>query len=268
VIFTSYFDEADTHGPSPTVIMAGYLGHAYQWQRFDKKIRCMQQDHRFTIFHATDFKSRHGEFEGWTDDQCSNLIGDLLHLVKNYLTAGMTIALERERYLTEYRADAPSKMHLDSQYGLCFRSCMGHLIDRMEQRGFRDRLDVVIESGHNNAEDCRRIFHQIKARYEQAGYKFLGSFTTELKSECLPLMVGDMLAATHSMLRGGKTSTKVEDYVLLTPEAPSKKGVLAFLELMPGALRKLKAEFLMERERRAEEWKRRRDARKALSTAA
>jgi 8-oxo-dGTP pyrophosphatase MutT (NUDIX family) len=30
MIFTAYFDEADTHGPSPTVIMAGVVGHAYR----------------------------------------------------------------------------------------------------------------------------------------------------------------------------------------------------------------------------------------------
>jgi hypothetical protein len=33
VIFTAYLDEADTHGPSPDIIMAGFLGHAFQWRR-------------------------------------------------------------------------------------------------------------------------------------------------------------------------------------------------------------------------------------------
>jgi hypothetical protein len=28
VIFTAYLDEADTHGPAPTVILAGFLGTA------------------------------------------------------------------------------------------------------------------------------------------------------------------------------------------------------------------------------------------------
>jgi hypothetical protein len=180
----------------------------------------------------------------------------------------MAIALERERYLTEYREDAPAKMHLDSQYGLCFRSCLGHLIARMEQRGLRDKLDVIIEQGHRNSEDCRRIFHQVKARYDRAGYEFLGSFDTALKSECLPLMACDMLAASYSMLRGSKINVKIEDYVLSSQMARSKKGVLAYLELMPGALQRLKTEFMLERERKMEEWKRRRTAREDPCTAA
>jgi hypothetical protein len=30
VLFTAYLDESDTHGTAPTVIMAGFLGHARQ----------------------------------------------------------------------------------------------------------------------------------------------------------------------------------------------------------------------------------------------
>ena len=52
VIFTSYFDETDTDGPSPTVIMAGYVGHAYQWRRFEKKLAGIQGRYGFKIFHA------------------------------------------------------------------------------------------------------------------------------------------------------------------------------------------------------------------------
>ena len=34
MLYTGYFDEADTHGPSPTIIMAGFLGTAREWQLF------------------------------------------------------------------------------------------------------------------------------------------------------------------------------------------------------------------------------------------
>ena len=65
MIFTAYFDEADTHGPAPTVIMAGYIGHAYQWRRFEQKLARLQARDGFRIFHAKDFKARVGEFSGW-----------------------------------------------------------------------------------------------------------------------------------------------------------------------------------------------------------
>jgi hypothetical protein len=43
LLFTAYFDEADTHGPSPTIIMAGFLGHARQWEIFDRRLRALQR---------------------------------------------------------------------------------------------------------------------------------------------------------------------------------------------------------------------------------
>jgi hypothetical protein len=45
VIFTAHFDEADTHGPEPTIIMAAFLGHAYQWRRFEMKLGRLQSKH-------------------------------------------------------------------------------------------------------------------------------------------------------------------------------------------------------------------------------
>jgi hypothetical protein len=42
VIFTAYFDEADTHGAAPTVILAAFLGHAFEWRRFEQKLAKLQ----------------------------------------------------------------------------------------------------------------------------------------------------------------------------------------------------------------------------------
>jgi hypothetical protein len=151
VIFTAYFDEADTHGPAPTVILAAHLGHAFQWRRFEKKLAKIRAHEGFSIFHARDFKARTGEFRGWSDAQCDRLIDKLKTLAKRTLTQGLAVALSRERYLTEYRAPPiPRKMNLDSQLGACFRACMAHLFDVMRERGYQDRLNVVMEDGHPN----------------------------------------------------------------------------------------------------------------------
>jgi hypothetical protein len=134
VIFTGYFDESDTHGPAPTVVLSAFVGHAYQWRQFERKLSRLQKRDGFTIFHAKDFKAKAGEFNGWSDEKCLRLLTELAHLVRDHLTEGMTIALERERYLNEYRAPPiPKKMTLDSQYGVCFRACLYQLISIMEK---------------------------------------------------------------------------------------------------------------------------------------
>jgi hypothetical protein len=81
VNFTAYYDEADTHGPSPTVIMAGLVGHTYQWRRFETKLSRIQKEFGFSLFHAKEFKARRAEFKGWSDDKRSQLIETLIDLV-------------------------------------------------------------------------------------------------------------------------------------------------------------------------------------------
>jgi len=193
VIFTAYFDEADTHGPSPTVILAAHVGHAYQWRQFEKKLARIQECYGFKIFHTKDFKAKKGEFKGWSDDKCARLCNDLTVLVRDNLTEGLTVFLERDRYLNEYRAPPiPKKMSLDSQYGVCFRACLRCLVDLLAERNYRDRLHIVMEAGHPNVTDCERIFLDLKAKFFRlAGADFLGTFTIESKTSCPPLMISD-----------------------------------------------------------------------------
>ena len=267
MIFTSYFDEADTHGPAPTVIMAAFLGHAFQWPRFHKKLSKLQKRDGFTIFHAKDFKARAKEFSGWSEAKCTRLVKDLTRVVRLTLDEGMVIALERDRYLNEYRAPPiPKKMNLDSQYGVCFRACLAHQIGVMGERQFQDRLHVVIERGHPNVFDCERIFNDIKTRLLRRGVNVLSSFTVEKKETCPPLMMSDFLAAFYSMMRAN-VATGAPHYKDITAPPPSNEGTLTFLELNGDSLRDIKKNFERERQRDIEAWRARKEAKKTLSSA-
>jgi hypothetical protein len=76
VLYTAYFDEADTHGSAPTVIMASFLGTARQWELLGRRLGGFQHRYGFTIFHATEFKNKTGEFSGWSDTKCMDLVYD------------------------------------------------------------------------------------------------------------------------------------------------------------------------------------------------
>jgi len=259
VIFTANFDETDTHGPKPTVILAAYVGHAYQWQRFGVKLARLQARYGFTVFHATDFKGKHREFSGWSDEKCAALIADLVELVRNNLALGITVALEHDRFMNEYRAPPiPNKMHMDSQYGACFRACMGYLIDFLALRQHRDKLNIIIEGGHPNVRDCQRIFDDLKKRFRNIGVDILGSFTIERKDSWPPLMVADMLAHTYSMVRARDEAGTLPTGAL--QPAKTLKGALAFLELAPNALADLKTGYVRFRQLEIEEWRKRRSA--------
>ena len=56
LLFTAYFDEADTHGRAPPMVMAGLLGHARQWELFERKLRQFRKSEGFDIFHGKDIR--------------------------------------------------------------------------------------------------------------------------------------------------------------------------------------------------------------------
>jgi hypothetical protein len=245
VILTAYFDEADTHGAAPTVILSAFLGDALGWQRFEKKLAKIQRKFGFKIFHAKDFKGRDGEFSGWSVAKCVQLNDALIKLVRETLIAGISVHLERDRYLNEYRSEPfPKKLHKDSQYGVCFRGCLGAMLKIMADRGNQDRLNIVMEDGHTNVWDCERIYKDLKKRFRRVGEDhLLGSWTVETKASCPPLMVADMLAGTHSMMRAGLEDGSVHPSQIHQAH-PGQKGALWFVELAPNSLQGLKDGFV------------------------
>ena len=187
MIFTAYFDEADTHGPAPTLILVAWMGHAYQWRRFEKKLAAIQQLRKFKIFHIVVIKpgalARPNSKLDETSAQA--MVDDLTDLVRLTKLDGIAIALDHQRYMTEYRAPPiPKRMNLDSQYGVCFRACMSHIFDVMAARGNRDKLHVVFERGHPNVMNCERIFNDMKVLLLRRGIDILCSFTVESKDMC------------------------------------------------------------------------------------
>lgn len=267
VIFTAYMDEADTHDREPTIIMSAFLGHAYQWRRFEAKLVKIQREFGFRIFHAKHFKSRSGEFSGWPPEKCKRLIAELTELVSENLTEGLAVHLEYRRFKEEYRASpVPKGMNLDSQYGVCFRACLARIMTVLRDKGRKPTLHIVLERGNPHSGDCERIFNDFKMLWSENGSEFFGTFTLQDKQSCMPLMVADMLAATYSMMRARKAAGELHPnaYRLKGPQ----KGSLAFIELAPDALVNLKLGYEAMRQKRRDFWLAKRRANLSARTAA
>jgi hypothetical protein len=65
MILTSYLDESGTHGGDLTV-MAGFLGDARQWRKFEKRTTKLFARFRVDIFHTIDVRRTDKDFGGWT----------------------------------------------------------------------------------------------------------------------------------------------------------------------------------------------------------
>jgi hypothetical protein len=239
--------------------MAAFLGHARQWELFGRRLRVLQRRDKFVVFHATEFKGKSGEFARWSDTKCMNLVHDLTAIVRDHLTEGVVFHLEHHRYMNEYRREPiPKRMSLDSQYGVCFRACIAHLIAIVMQDGKQHLLNVVIEGGHRNVKDVERIFHEMKTMARKRFDRdVLGTFRIVEKKQCPPLMVSDFLAYSYLLMR-----TQKVDYSLHAPmQVRKKEAGLTFLELLPDALWRLKDQFQKDRQDAMDAWRARRGRR-------
>lgn len=202
--FTGYLDESGTHDGSEATVMGGLLARADQWKRFQNGFDRAKKEHGFRVFHTKKFKRKNGDFKGWTDHQCLELIADLGRLTSTGLTDGVAIALDNATYERHYKSEGkPNKARLDSKYGLCFRMCLYHFMQETIKRKYRKKypdLHIVLEAGHPNSGDAERIFSEIKKEFESVGLNILRSLTITAKDKCDPLMMADFVAHSTLML--------------------------------------------------------------------
>jgi hypothetical protein len=82
--------------------------------------------------------------------------------------------------------------------------CLVHFLEEIEKRSpvrkYGSKLNVILEHGHPNAGDAKRIFEETRQNILALhGAGPLGTITTETKKSCARLMVADFLAYTGYM---------------------------------------------------------------------
>ena len=85
--------------------------------------------------------------------------------------------------------------------------CLYKLISETAKRKFRKKipdLHIVLEAGHPNSGDVKRIFGEIKKEFSGRGGEMLRTFTLADKGDCGPLMMADFVA--HSRLELDRTA--------------------------------------------------------------
>lgn len=132
MLVTVYIDESGTHDNSP-LIMGGVGGRLGQWADFDTKWRRMLRDYKLPYFHSASLSSSKRPFRHLSIQQKRDLVHDVNKIVQRHTTWGFSAYLHKKDYDQYYIAgNRPTKIQLDTMYGVCFRMCLSFAIEMVQ----------------------------------------------------------------------------------------------------------------------------------------
>jgi hypothetical protein len=192
--FTAYFDESGTHSQAKVSVMAGFVGDARQWRKFEKRASKLFGRYHVDIFHTIDVRRGDADFEGWSVDRKLKFLDELQHIANDTLLGGVTSVIRKEDYEYYSGLDWPAKTRRDSKYGIMFRGCISHVVDVIGEMPIarEPRLNIVLEDGHKNSADVSRIYRLVQDRLGPS--RLLSGLTFAAKKACVPLAAADLLA--------------------------------------------------------------------------
>ena len=86
------------------VLVAGFIAAPVQWRLFERDLSSLLGEYAVTKFHAKDFRSRKGDFKGWTTGKRARFNSRFLKLADDHLSYGLSAVLRSEQYHNIYRA--------------------------------------------------------------------------------------------------------------------------------------------------------------------
>jgi len=195
--------------------MAGYIGHAGGWARFERKWARRLKEVGLSHFHCKDFRGRQGEFSGWSDKTYNAFLQRAHRMCEAHTLFGLIARVTHEDYKRHYVTDErPRGIQLDSEYGICFRMCLMVIANMTEKIADPSKVTVhvVMESGHRNAGDAERIFGLAKKQVPRLA-QILGTITFADKMDCYPAQAADFLAyAGYRYEQRDAADIRVTDY--------------------------------------------------------
>jgi hypothetical protein len=148
------------------------------------------------VFHAIDVRRGHGDFKGWSVDRKIEFLDELQHIINETLESRVAAFIRNDDYKYYLGLHWPPKTRWDSKYTIMFRACLAQSIDTIDHiaQQKEQRLRVILEDGHHNAEDARRNYKWVQNRLPD--HHALAGLTFDNKKSCLPLAAAHHFAYT------------------------------------------------------------------------
>jgi len=147
VLFEMYMDETGTHEQAPVVGAAAYLARSEQWENFTLCWTGILQDPRFDVkvFHATDYETFHGEFEGWPVEEKVALGKRLFPLLPTNTWIGIGNAVVSQDWNDALQGHDELRVMLGAPYLGCFQRIIDRLLLNFRLNPPDDQIAIFCE---------------------------------------------------------------------------------------------------------------------------
>jgi uncharacterized protein DUF3800 len=198
MILTAYLDESGTHGDAELSVMAGFVGDARQWRKFEKRSLKLFRRFKVDIFHTIDIRRTDKDFAGWTVDRKIEFLDEFQHIINETTEHGYAAILSSKDYEYYAKLQWPRGIRKDSKYAILFRAVFAAVVGNVVAVprwafGEEPKLKVVLESGHKNSQDVLRVYNWANSRFGDRS-SALSGLTFETKQNCLPIAAADLFA--------------------------------------------------------------------------
>jgi hypothetical protein len=197
-VYTGYLDESGTHSEAKISAMGGFVATARQWRKYEKRTEKLFKRYGVQVFHAIDVRRGDGDFKGWSVDRKIIFLDEFQHIINDTLESGVVAFIRDEDYKYYSGLYWPKKTRRDSKYTIMFRACLSQMVDVVGHipQTIEPRLHIVLEDGHNNAEDAVRNYNWVRDKLSGDSSRILAGLTFGNKTNCLPLAASDNFSYT------------------------------------------------------------------------
>lgn len=231
MILTTYLDESGTHAQSPISVMAGYVATSAQWETFNIDWMALVRKAGVKHIHALDLFKNRNQFKGWKTQDANALAIALDNVIATHLQLGYSVVVRDDDYKSIYgAAPHPRRLPKDTKYGVCFRACLAFVpsyiaselrLAQQTELAEQTTINFLLEQGHRNFGDARRLFDLFKADALPEWQHFVGTMDVSTK-DSPGAQAADFLAYTVYRAEGlehGQEASVIEQssYVADTP---------------------------------------------------
>lgn len=195
-MLSAYFDESYNQRtlkePNLPLVytVAGYLSSVQQWKAFQKEWdKALKSAGIPSHFHMTDFESRFGVYEDWTNEKRIDFLQTLHSIIHKYVLKGFATSIVIEDYnkLTEkQKNEVFGEPHMCALF-----SCLKHIHTLFNELELSEPIAYVFESNKKYDGLIARAFSDMPDEAKK-GYR-IGSLSFA-KKDCMPTQAADILA--------------------------------------------------------------------------